>query len=474
MRKLALLFICILSIQFTYATTTYLTFEVDAPTSENLIDIRYKKLNSEDFEIFRIKLKDDGKVSTVIDLPYQAFVDITLDQDQFRLYLKPGDDLKMKFLANAATSTLEFSGKGYENNQFLASYEKQFKNGGYWEYEAAYIKAQILYNNYALRDKSPGEYYKEIGKKNQEQLEYLSKPATKENANIDKELIEYLANDIKYTYETSKIGYLIANQKKMAPGDFDRVANHYNLKKDANTLSVDLMNHPAYFNYVHAYAHFLFLPEETNSVAVELAYYNEVEKNMSGRAKYYLLSKLMRNVYTYEGTTDLAKKKFADYKKECPYPEYTAAIEKLYGELIIEMPDIDAPNFMIRDEAGNITSLDHYKGQVVYVSFWASWCKPCINNFNKSVQLRAQLKKLGVVLLNVSIDLTDEIWKKALAKHNVYGNNVIAHEVDKVKQEYGLNSIPAYYIVNKNGKFAYLSDEENRDLIQEFKDLVEE
>lgn len=474
MRKLTLLFTCILFLQFAFAATTYLTFEVDAATGENLIDIRYKKLNSEDFEIFRIQLKPDGKVSTAIDLSHQTFVDITLNEDQFRLFMKPGDDLKIKFLANAATSTLEFSGKGYENNQFLASYEKQFKNGGYWEYEAAYIKAKILYNHYVLRDKSPNEYYKEIGQNNQKQLEFLSQPANQENANIDQELIKYLANDVKYTYETSKIAYLIANQKKMAPGDFQRVAKHYQLKKDANTLSVDLMNHPAYFNYVHAYAHFLFLPEETNSVAVELAYYIEIEKNMSGRAKYYLLSKLIRNVYTYEGTTDLAKKKFADYKKECPYPEYTEAIEKLYGELIIEMPDIDAPNFTIRDEAGNIRDLSYYRGQVVYISFWAHWCKPCINNFNKSVKLRAKLKKIGVVLLNVSIDLEDGIWKEAVAKHNVYGNNVIAHDVDQVKQEYGLNSIPAYYIVNKNGKFAYLSDEENRDILQEFKDFVNE
>ena len=81
---------------------------------------------------------------------------------------------------------------------------------------------------------------------------------------------------------------------------------------------------------------------------------------------------------------------------------------------------------------------------------------------------------MGVVLLNVSIDLEDDIWKESLAKHNIYGTNVIAHDVPQVKRQYGLNTIPAYYIINKKGKFAYLSDEENRDLLQEFRDLVNE
>ena len=471
MKKIILFFCCIFSYTLLQATSTYLTFEVDNPTTD-LIEIKVKKTGAEGYDIYRVKLKADNKVSTVIDLAENAFAEITLDQDDFKLFLKPGDDLVMKFTANSANSTLNFSGKGIENNQLIFDYESKYKSGGYWDYEASYIKTQILHKNYELANLSPSIYYKQLGEKNQEQLAFLL--SKKDAININKELIDYISNDIKYTYETNKIGYLIINQKKMGPGDFQRVAKHYQLKKDANTLSLDLMDHPAYHNYMRGYAHFLFLPKKTNSVAVELEYYNNIEKNMSGRAKYYLLSKLMRNVYTYEGSTDLAKKKFADFKKSCPYPEYTQAVEVLYGELIIEMPDIDAPVFQIRDEVGTIRSLSSYKGQVVYISFWAHWCKPCINGFKKSEQLRAQLKKMGVVLLNVSIDLEDDIWKESLAKHNIYGNNVIAHNVDEVKRQYGLNTIPAYYIVNKKGKFAYLSDEENRDLLQEFRDLVNE
>ncbi len=471
MRK-ALLFL-ILGLYFlpANASTTYLNFEVEAP-QKTKIQIKMKKPDSEEFNIFMIDLKSDNKVSTVVEIQNATFADIQHDLDEFRVYLKPGDDIYIKFLANAAQTTLSFSGKGAKDNQLLADYESRYKTGGHWDYEASYIKTSVMYKNYERSEKSPAEYYRLIGQENQEQLAFLLEKKNKED--ISPNIIEYISNDIKYTYETQKIAYLIINQKRMGPGDFERVANHYQLKKDANTISVDLMNHPAYFNYVHAYAHFLFLPKKTNSVAVELQYYNKIDEHMSGRAKYYLLSKLIRNVYTYEGTTDLAKKKFAGLKKECPYEEYILAIEQLYGDLIIEMPDIDAPDFIVRDENGIGRSLSNYRGQVVYVSFWAHWCKPCIRNFEKSVQLRAQLKKMGVVLLNVSIDDLDEQWKTALAKHDIYGYNVIAQNVDEVKQLYGLSTLPAYYIINKKGKFAYLSDEENRDILQEFRDLVNE
>ena len=52
---------------------------------------------------------------------------------------------------------------------------------------------------------------------------------------------------------------------------------------------------------------------------------------------------------------------------------------------------------------------------------------------------------------------------------NLYGGND-----DQLKRDYELSKLPAYYIVDKNGNFAYLSDKENRDIFEEFKLLQEE
>ena len=132
-----------------------------------------------------------------------------------------------------------------------------------------------------------------------------------------------------------------------------------------------------------------------------------------------------------------------------------------------------APDIDMVDKNGNYVGLGNYKGQVVYISFWASWCKPCIEGFKKNKDLRKKLDEAGVVLLNVSIDKKEEAWKDAMIRHNPLGVNGRVVSLSDVAKNYDVSAIPLYHIVDKNGKFTYLSDNANRDILQEFIDLVQ-
>ncbi len=458
---------------YSNAVTTYINFEVIAPSQNRDILLYYKKDYNDKLRMYKLTLKHDNKVSAALDIERSILVDVEYGEDRFRMFIRPGDDLSTKFTAYSSLTSLQFSGKGEENNKLLSGYESQFKQGGYQNYEAAYIRASFLDKYYSQSyTKTPSSFFKWMNEEKDKQITYMMKNGNSKE--IHSELFDYIRNDIEYTLEAQKLGYLIAKQDKLGPGDFDRIADHYKLRKTAASMSGTILEHPAYLNYLFAYAHFLYLPKIPRSVQVELEYYNRIEKNTSGRAKYFLLSQLLQKVYTYEGSLDLARKKFAAFKNECPYPKYIEEVERLYGEIMIDMPERSAIDFEVIDAEGNRSKLSDYRGRVVYISFWASWCKPCISGFQKSEQLRVKLKKMGVELLNVSIDKTKEAWIPALQQHNPYGTNVIAYNLPKIKQDYGLNAIPAYYIVNKKGKFAYLSNEQNRDLIQEFQDLVNE
>ena len=110
---------------------------------------------------------------------------------------------------------------------------------------------------------------------------------------------------------------------------------------------------------------------------------------------------------------------------------------------------------------------------MLYVSFWASWCAPCIQNFKKYAEIRTQLESEGVLLLNVSIDKNKEAWRSHLEKQPINGIHVLAAKED-LYPEYELSSIPLYEIINKSGQFVYLSDEPNRDIIAQFRAWLEE
>ena len=134
-----------------------------------------------------------------------------------------------------------------------------------------------------------------------------------------------------------------------------------------------------------------------------------------------------------------------------------------------------AIDFEFTLEDGTVKYLSDYEGEVVYLSFWASWCGPCLNNYAKYLDVRNQLDEMGVVLLNISIDEKKPNWTKALDKHLVInGVNGHANNINFVKNNYELSSIPLYEILNKDGEYVYLSETYPRDIFADFKAWLEE
>lgn len=134
----------------------------------------------------------------------------------------------------------------------------------------------------------------------------------------------------------------------------------------------------------------------------------------------------------------------------------------------------EAPNFSMVDLNGQEIELKDLRGKVVYLSFWASWCGPCIRGFNKYDDTRRQLEDLGVVILNVSIDSNKEAWEKGLQTIPETGKNFFASDQSNLKLDYEISSIPLYHIIDKYGHFRYLSDDIDRDIIAEFTKLTKE
>ena len=132
-----------------------------------------------------------------------------------------------------------------------------------------------------------------------------------------------------------------------------------------------------------------------------------------------------------------------------------------------------APDFEMTMEDGSKKKLSDFQGQVVYLSFWASWCKPCINGFNKYRELRDDIESLGIVMLNVSIDESSEKWKSAITEHQPTGiHALVAHSA--VQDLYQMYSVPLYEIVGKKGQFLFLSDELGRDILENFRQFIEQ
>lgn len=132
-----------------------------------------------------------------------------------------------------------------------------------------------------------------------------------------------------------------------------------------------------------------------------------------------------------------------------------------------------APDFAMTMVDGTTKMLSDFRGEVLYVSFWASWCGPCISNFKKYEEMRSQLRDIGITLLNVSIDDTSEAWITSMDKQQLSGVNALSTKGD-LYPDYQISSIPLYEIIGKDGRFRYLSDDIDRDILEEFRSFLKE
>ncbi len=108
-----------------------------------------------------------------------------------------------------------------------------------------------------------------------------------------------------------------------------------------------------------------------------------------------------------------------------------------------------ALDFTIQDGERKV-SLHDFRGQVVVVNFWASWCPPCIAETPSLVRMEKQLAGKGVVVLGVSADEDGAAYHAFLKKYDITFLTVRDPSA-KVQQQYGTKLIPESYVIDAQG-----------------------
>jgi cytochrome c biogenesis protein CcmG/thiol:disulfide interchange protein DsbE len=108
-----------------------------------------------------------------------------------------------------------------------------------------------------------------------------------------------------------------------------------------------------------------------------------------------------------------------------------------------------APEFTVKDSDRTVT-LSQFKGQILVLNFWATYCAPCVEELPSLVQMQQRMKSKGVTVLAVSIDVDENMYRRFLRDHGVTLLSVRDPD-QKSNSLYGTVKIPETYIIDRNG-----------------------
>ena len=108
-----------------------------------------------------------------------------------------------------------------------------------------------------------------------------------------------------------------------------------------------------------------------------------------------------------------------------------------------------APDFTVQDSDRSV-KLSDFRGQIVVLNFWATWCPPCVEEMPSLVEMQRRMKAKGITVVAVSVDVDQGAYNQFVKEHSVTLLTV-RDAGQKSNALYGTFKFPETYIIDRDG-----------------------
>lgn len=230
--------------------------------------------------------------------------------------------------------------------------------------------------------------------------------------------------------------------------DFLRLNQNYKIKLDsaraelqANPNKQQEINasfKPVFDNFIKERDFFVDKNQSSPAIVAALSTYN-LEQEFS---KYEKTVKALEQNFSKSPTVIKVVEEYSKNKEKMKAKEPLAPGNSV-KEISMESPD------------GEVLNLSDYKGKVVLIDFWASWCGPCRKENPNVVKTYEKYKDHGFDIFSVSLDKDKQRWVEAIEKDKLTWEGHVSDLkgwANEASRAYGISSIPFTVLIDKDGK----------------------
>lgn len=438
-------------------------------------------------QTLRVVPQADGKFDFSFSLDRARVITLRFGKTELPLYAEPADALQINLKGDSVIRDVKFSGKGAVHNQFLYEFYQKFEDAFDKSFMEEKVKAATV---------DVVEMY--LFEQRKQQNEFLNNYTTRKE--FSDAFTQFVKNEISYNYYCYIMGHSIiqANSKKgllvsklpdpILEGINEKLANN-----DAAIINKPYRQFLVYYTTYFTSEMNKFTKFTDFSASLNMKY-NCARQRLQGETFCFAVTYFV-DEHCDKLLPDVLKKLYGGVKANEKGEKYAAHINEKCGAFMSSQaeetakkaaqeqgkesasskkadkkkkeksgggqPASDSPTsgFTAVDLEGKEVNLDQFRGKVIYVDFWASWCGPCRQQFPFSKELKHKLtpKQLKeVVFLYISIDDNETNWKNSIEKLGIEGTHFISKGGwgSNAARFFGLNSIPRYMLIDRQGNIA--------------------
>ena len=413
----------------------------------------------EDPEELELKVDKNGGFYANILLKEMAYCDLNLGEHGFTLWkIEPTDNITITGDYANYDSTLVFSGDGSKKWNYLLAQKNVFEIEKDWDYE--------LEN---LKNLSKKGYFDLTNYLYNEQNILLNKWRD----SVSESFFSVQRADIYGKYKSLELGYLI-NRNIFSDEDFNSfdirvfnsrtqvksyefgrfienlIDNHNKLGKkyEANAL-VD-------YEIIKSYADKKDLVDKNLMERIlALKIINLIEKSPNSEETNLIITEVKEG-FSNKAFVNAVLNKYDSYKKT----EFGKQIK----------------TFILPDKNGDLISVKDFKGKYVFISFFTTWCTPCLNDLENIHIARQYFKNKDIVFVFISLDNKAD-FTDYMRYNTQQGTFLLADNDVIIKNELRIEAVPKYIMLDKdsfilNNTFDDPSIDDGRLLIKQIEEFI--